>query len=300
VVPTLYAAVAAFSRPGEGVIVQPPVYPPLFDAVRRQGRLVLENPLRRTAAGWAMDVDQLEALAAGGARLLLLCSPHNPVGRVWSVAELKQVLDIARRHGVTILADEIHADLVYSPRHGAAADAPQHTPLGRLATPEDAVVTAVAPSKTFNIPGFGLSATVIANQAVSHAIDAVWSRMPVSVADPLALVAFEAAYRHGEPWLDACLGVLRGNRDALFAALTDAAPRITGILPDATYLAWLDCRGAGLDDAGLGEAWVLAGLGLSAGTRFGSGGSGHMRLNFAVPPRRMAGVIDRVRAFSRS
>lgn len=300
VVPTLYAAVAAFSRPGEGVIVQPPVYPPLFEAVRRQDRVLLENPLRQTAAGWSMDLDQLEALAAAGARLLLLCSPHNPVGRVWSATELTQVLDITRRHGVTILADEIHADLVYSPRHGAAADAPQHVPLGRLATPEDAVVSAVAPSKTFNIPGFGLSATVAADDALARALQGVWSRMPVSVADPFALAAFEAAYRHGEPWLDACLGVLRGNRDALFAALEDAAPRVTGILPDATFLAWLDCRGAGLDDAGLGEAWVRAGLGLSAGTRFGSGGSGHMRLNFAIPPRRMHGVIDRVRAFSRS
>jgi cystathionine beta-lyase len=125
----------------------------------------------------------------------------------------------------------------------------------------------------------------------------------VSVADPLALAAFEAAYGHGEPWLEACLSVLCANRDALFAAVADAGqapgPRIGGSPPDATYLAWLDCRGAGLDDADLQRAWVAAGLGLSAGSRFGSGGGGHMRLNFAIPPRRMAGVIERVCAFSR-
>jgi len=318
VVPTLYAAVAAFSHPGQGVIVQPPVYPPLFEAVRRQGRVLLENPLRETATGWAMDLDQLEALAAGGARLLLLCSPHNPVGRVWSVAELEQVLAIARRHGLTILADEIHADLVYAPRHGAAPDAPLHVPLARLATADDAVVTAVAPSKTFNIPGFGLAATVTADAALDRALQEVWSRLPVSVADPLALAAFEAAYRCGEPWLEACLSVLRANRDALFGALAEAAdatdaesrpaaarsghaaPRVAGRPPQASFLAWLDCRAAGLDDAALAAAWVRAGLGLSAGSRFGSGGSGHMRLNFAIPPRRMASVIERVRAFSRN
>lgn len=318
VVPTLYAAVAAFSQAGQGVIVQPPVYPPLFEAVRRQGRVLLENPLRETANGWAMDIDQLEALAAGGARLLLLCSPHNPVGRVWSAAELAQVLAIARRYGLTILADEIHADLVYAPRHGAAPDAPAHVPLARLATADDAVVTTVAPSKTFNIPGFGLAATVTAHAALDRALQEVWSRLPVSVADPLALAAFEAAYRQGEPWLEACLSVLCTNRDGLFAALAQAGfadgrrqraasagvrgggPRVCGRPPQASFLAWLDCRGAGLDDAGLGQAWVRTGLGLSAGTRFGSGGSGHMRLNFAIPPRRMTAVIERVRSFSRS
>ncbi|MBU3694531.1 MAG: putative C-S lyase [Rhodocyclaceae bacterium] len=300
VVPTLYAAVAALTEPGQGVVVQPPVYPPLFDAVRRQGRVLLENPLRETATGvWQMDLDHLETLAAGGARLLLLCSPHNPVGRVWSRDELSQVLDIARRHGMAILSDEIHADLVYAPRHGAAADAPVHVPLGHLATPEDRVVTALAPSKTFNIPGFGLSATVTANDTLARPLHAVWARLPVSVADPLALAAFEAAYRHGEAWLDACLSVLRANRDALFAAIgAGGAQRVTGSPPEATYLAWLDCRGAGLDDAALMRAWVAAGLGLSAGPRFGTGGSGHMRLNFAIPPSRLAQCIRPIHRFN--
>jgi cystathionine beta-lyase len=303
VVPALYAAVAAFTEPGEGVVAQPPVYPPLFDAVRRQGRVLLENPLRRMADGrYAMDLEQLETLARGGARLLLLCSPQNPVGRVWREDELLQVLDIARRYGMTILSDEIHADLVYATRHGASADAPAHVPLGRLATMEDAVVIAVAPSKTFNIPCFGLSATVTANDRLAGALNAFWARMPVSVADPLALAAFEAAYRDGAGWLDACMDVLRANRDALFAAIgidSGRGRRVTGAAPEATYLGWLDCRGAGLDDTALMQAWVAAGLGLSAGTRFGTGGSGFMRLNFAIPPRRMAAVIERVEAFSR-
>lgn len=303
-VPTLYAAVAAFSEPGDGVVVQPPVYPPFFDAVTRQGRVLLESPLlessrRETPAGYAMDLDRLEALARGGARLLLLCSPHNPVGRVWREAELRSVLDIARKYGMTILSDEIHADLVYAPRHGAAANAPVHVPLGALATPDDAVVTAVAPSKTFNIPGLALSATLSSNSTVSRRLAAAFERMPVSVANPLSLAAFEAAYTHGEAWLDACLTVLRGNRDALFAALGGAdRARVSGLAPEATYLGWLDCRGAGLDDAGLMRGWVEAGLGLSAGARFGTGGRGFMRLNFAIPPSRMAACLRRVAAFS--
>ena len=302
VVPALYAAVAAFTAPGEGVVVQPPVYPPLFDAVRRQGRVLLENPLRETADGrYTMDLEQLESLARGGARLLLLCSPHNPVGRVWREAELRALLDIARRHRLVILSDEIHADLVYAPRHGAAADAPVHVPLGRLAGPEDTVVTAVSPSKTFNIPGFGLAATVTANESLARALHAVWAGMPVSVADPLALTAFEAAYSRGDAWLDACLAVLRANRDALFGALPvrGTTPGLTGTPPAATYLAWLDGRSTGLDDAALMRACVAAGLGLSAGPRFGSGGSGHMRLNFAISPGRMASVLDRLARLSR-
>ncbi len=304
VVPTLYAAVAAFTEPGQGVVVQPPVYPPLFDAVTRQGRVVLENPLlessrRQTPAGYAMDLDRLEALARGGARLLLLCSPHNPVGRIWREAELRAVLDIARKYGMTILSDEIHADLVYAPRHGAAADAPLHIPLGRIATAEDAVATAVAPSKTFNIPGLGLSAVISSNDAVARGLAEAFGRLPVSVANPMNLAAFEAAYAQGDAWLDACLAVLRANRDALFEALGPREhARVCGQPPEATYLAWLDCRGTGLDDASLMRAWVEAGLGLSAGTRFGTGGSGFVRLNLAIPPSRMAACLRRVAAFS--
>lgn len=299
VVPSLYAAVAAFSEPGQGVVVQPPVYPPLFDAVTRQGRVVLENPLRETPDGYAMDLERLEALARGGARLLLLCSPHNPVGRVWREGELRAVLDIARRHGMAILSDEIHADLVYAERHGAVADAPLHVPLGRLATAEDVVVTAVAPSKTFNIPGLGLSAVISSSDMAARRLADAFGRLPVSVANPLNLAAFEAAYAQGDAWLDACLAVLRANRDALFAALGPGeGARIHGHRPEATYLAWLDCRGTGLDDASLMHAWVEAGFGLSAGTRFGTGGSGFMRLNFAIPPSRMAACLRRVAAFS--
>jgi len=301
VVPTLYAAVAAFSQPGEGVIVQPPVYPPLFDAVTRQGRTVLENPLRETPGGYAMDLEHLEALAERGARLLLLCSPHNPVGRVWREGELRAVLDIARRHGLVILSDEIHADLVYAPRHGAATDAPVHVPLGAIASPGDAVVTVVAPSKTFNIPGLGLSATIASGDGVARRLAEAFARLPVSVANPLGLAAFEAAYREGDAWLDACLTVLRSNRDLLSTALgSGPAAQVCGRPPESTYLAWLDCRGTGLDDASLMHAWVEVGLGLSAGTRFGTGGSGFMRLNFAIPPARMAGVLERVAAVSRS
>jgi cystathionine beta-lyase len=290
VVPTLYAAVAAFSEPGDGVIVQPPVYPPFFDSVTRQGRALLENPLRETPDGFAMDLDHLDTLARGGARLLLLCSPHNPVGRVWREDELQTLLDIARRHCVTIVSDEIHADLVYAPCHGAAVDAPVHKPLGRLADADDAVVTVVSPSKTFNIPGLGLSAGVVRHAEVARRLRTAFDRMPVSVANPLSLVAFEAAYNESDAWLDACLTALRANRDALFGAFGAGFSRS----PDATYLAWLDCRAMGLDDAALIRRWVAAGLGPSAGVRFGTGGCGFVRLNFAIPSRRMATVLERI------
>ena len=169
VVPSLHAAALAFAQPGEGVIIQPPVYFPFASSVTNTGRRLVMNPLRLENGRYKIDFGQLEQCAAQGARLLLLCSPHNPVSRVWSREELEEILHIARRHDLIVLSDEIHADLVYPDFH--------HTPLAALADSGDNIVTAVAPSKTFNIPGLGLSALIVPNpehrasprQGVRHA-----------------------------------------------------------------------------------------------------------------------------------
>lgn len=293
VVPTLYAAVAAFTEPGDAVIVQPPIYPPFFQAVQRQGRVLMENPLREGLDGYCIDFDHLEDCARRGARLLLFCSPHNPVGRVWTRAELTDLLLLARRHGLTILCDEIHADLVYAAADGADPHVQTHTPLACLADADDPLLTAVAPSKTFNIPGLGLSATVSTHAAVARRLANTFARTGVSVGNPFSLAGFEAAYAHGEAWLDACLGVLRANRDAVMAAV-EAHPRLRAHAPQGSYLAWLDCRAAGLDDTQLQRAWVEAGLGLSPGIGFGAAGSGFMRLNFAVPPSQLRSCLSQL------
>ena len=276
VVPSLYAAVMAFAKPGEGVIVQPPVYFPFFSAVTTNGRRLIENPLRLVNDRYSMDFDHLEQCAKDGARLLLLCSPHNPVSRVWSRAELDQLLRIARRHDLTILSDEIHADLVY-PGH-------QHTVLATLATASDKLITAVAPSKTFNIPGLGLSALIVPDPGQRAALHTVFASLHMGNTNPFSIAAFEAAYREGETWLDSLLSYLAGNRDFVRSYLASQLPAIRLIEPEGTYLLWLDCREMGMSDEQLREFFVKrAQVGMNPGTAFGLAGSGFMRLNIAAP-----------------
>jgi cysteine-S-conjugate beta-lyase len=275
VVPTLYAAVQAFTKPGDNVIVQPPVYPPFFSAIRDTGRRVVENPLIERDGRWTMDFDQLEGCAArAGSKLLLLCSPHNPVGRVWSHEELDTLLAIARRHELVVLSDEIHADLTYP--------GVRHLPLATLARPGDRVLTTVAPSKTFNVPGLGLSA-LIADDAERRAVERVFGTLHVSASNPFSVAAFEAAYRDGGPWLDALMDYLETTRDEVIDTVTHRLRGIHPVAPEGTYLLWLDCRGLGLDDDALRDFFIGAGLGLNPGKTFGTGGSGHMRLNLASP-----------------
>lgn len=288
VVPSLHAAVMAFANPGEAVIVQPPVYAPFFSSVTSGGRRLVENPLRLAASGYSIDFEHLEQCAAD-AHLLLLCSPHNPVGRVWRREELQQLLAIAARHDLTILSDEIHADLVYPGQ--------RHIPLAALADDPARIVTAVAPSKTFNIPGLGLSALVVPDAARRKAILAAFECLHVSVSNPFSLAAFEAAYREGAPWLDALLDYLRGTRDFVADWLAEHIPAIKLIPAEGTYLLWLDCRDLGLSDAQLRDLFVReAGVGMSPGTLFGTGGSGFMRMNIGAPRALIAEALQRMAA----
>lgn len=292
VVPSLFATVMAFTQPGDGVIVQPPVYFPFFSAVTTNGRRLIRNPLRlepgRLGQGrYSMDFDHLERCAAEGARLLLLCSPHNPVGRVWSRAELSELLRIARRYEMTILSDEIHADLVYPGQ--------QHIALATLAGDSDKLITAVAPSKTFNIPGLGLSCLIAPDPAQRDALKKVFDSLHMGNTNPFSITAFEAAYRGGEAWLDSLLIYLAGNRDFVSDYLTKHLPAIRLIRPEGTYLLWLDCRELKMNDAALNEFFVkLARVGMNPGTVFGQGGSGFMRLNIASPRSVIAEALARI------
>lgn len=288
VVPSLFAAVQAFTQPGEWVIVQPPVYHPFFSAVADTGRRLIENPLRIEDGRYRLDLDHLEQ-CAGQARLLLLCSPHNPVGRVWEAGELEAVLAIARRHGLVVLSDEIHHDLVYPGQ--------RHRLLATLADEPTDIVTAVAPSKTFNIPGLGLSALIVPNSAHRAALNRVFGQLHVSASNPFSTAAFIAAYRHGGPWMDALMAYLAGTRDYVLDFVDQRLPGIRAIRPEGTYLIWLDCRGLGLDDAALQAFFVnKARVGMSPGALFGTGGSGFMRLNIGAPRAVIAEALERIAA----
>lgn len=275
VVPSLFAAVKAFAKKGEGVIVQSPVYFPFFSAVTTNNRKLINNPLREINGRYEIDFEHLEQCAKQGAKLLLLCTPHNPVGRVWSEAELQQVLEIARRYDLTILSDDIHCDLIYS--------GVKHTMLGRLAQPGDKIITAIAPNKSFNIPGLGLSALVIPNVAERNAMKRMFESLHVGNYNPLSITAFEAAYREGDQWLDALMRYLEDMRDFAAEFIAREIPQIKLIKPEATYLLWLDCRGLGMSDAQLRDFFVReCKLGMNPGTAFGEGGSGFMRMNIGT------------------
>lgn len=287
VVPTLHAAVMAFTAPSESVIVQPPVYFPFFSSVTNTGRNLIKNPLSIQNNQYVIDFDHLEQCAKD-ARMLLLCSPHNPVGRVWRRNELNMLLKIAKKHDLLIFSDEIHADLIY-PEH-------QHHVLATVATSTDNIITAVAPSKTFNIPGLGLSALIVSNENHRKQIHKVFESMQVNAANPFSITAFEAAYHHGDAWLQALLAYLTKTRDFVVEYVALHLPQIKLIAPEATYLLWLDCRALQLTDGALKTIFIEeAQLGLSPGTLFGEGGSGFMRMNIAAPKHMISVALNNIK-----
>lgn len=287
VVPSIHAAILALSQPQDVVIVQPPVYAPFFGAAKSIGRRLLLNPLEFEDGRYRFDLEHFERCAAEGARLLLLCSPHNPVGRVWQEDELQALLEICGRYAVTVISDEIHADLIYPGR--------QHKPLAGLSTGQVKVITAVAPSKTFNIPGLGLSALIVPDEKDRAAISKAFGMLHVGAANPFSIVAFEAAYRNGAPWLDELLDYIEANYQFVRIFLQQHLPLIRLTEPEGTYLLWLDCRAMGLNDEQLQQFFVReAGVGLSPGIVFGEQGSGFMRMNIASPHSVIAEALEKI------
>lgn len=288
VVPSLHAAVLAFSAPGDKVIIQPPVYHPFFSCVTNLNRQLALNPLQLVDGRYHIDFAGLEAHAASGAKLLILCSPHNPVGRVWTPAELQQLLAITRRYNMVVLSDEIHADLIY-PEH-------RHHCLATLAQPEDLLVSAIAPSKTFNIAGMNLSSLVVPNPQLRDRLKNAFGTLHMGESNPFSMAAFEAAYNDGEDWLNELLVYLQGNRNAARNYLHSHIPQIRLIEPEGTYLLWLDCRGLGLSDQALKDFFIYrARVGMNAGSSFGDVGQGFMRMNIGCPRAVLTEALERIK-----
>jgi cystathionine beta-lyase len=287
VVPSLHAAAMAFAARGESIIVQPPVYFPFFSAVSNTGRSLIANKLALQNNRYTIDFDALEE-SAKKAKMLFLCSPHNPVGRVWGQEELTRIINIAEKHQLVIFSDEIHADLIYPEA--------THHPLASLTDAVEHIITAVAPSKTFNIAGLGLSALIVPNADYRQKLHMAFETLHVSAANPFSLVAFEAAYAHGEAWLDALLTYLTKTRDYVIDYLNKHIPQIKCLMPEGTYLLWLDCRALGLSDQALKHFFIhQAGIGLSPGTLFGDGGSGFMRMNIGMPRQVIKEALENIR-----
>ncbi len=288
VVTGLNMAAHAFVGQGEGLLVQPPVYMPFLSAARNAGGITQAAELSRDADGhYGIDQDAFETAITGQTRLFVLCNPHNPVGRVFTRRELECLADICLRHHLVICTDEIHGDLIYSGR--------QHLPIASL-SPEIArnTVTLMAPSKTFNIAGLGCSFAVIQNPDLRKQFIQAGQGL-VHFVNLLGLVAGKAAYQEGQEWLDQLLVYLEGNRDLLCTVVKNDLPGVKMYCPEGTYLAWLDCRDAGI--VGKPAAFFLekARVAVNDGEAFGSGGAGFVRLNFGCPRPMLIEALQRMK-----
>ncbi|MBN1837762.1 MAG: pyridoxal phosphate-dependent aminotransferase [Spirochaetales bacterium] len=288
VVPTVSLAILAYTLPGDRVVLQPPVYFPFRSCVESNGRQVAENPLVLEKGSYRMDLEGLERLLDESTRLLVLCSPHNPVGRVWRPEELLQLVKICRRRGVTILSDEIHHDLVLK--------GSRHTPTASLSAEAARItVTLTSATKTFNLAGLGGSLAVAADSELRRRLEEVRDSLWTGLANAFSTVATEAAYRHGEPWLEALLRYLEGNYASLRGFLEERLPaaRVTPL--EGTYLAWVDLRPLGFADGELKERILRrARVWLDDGPIFGTGGEGFQRINLACPRATLEDALQRI------
>lgn len=277
VVASIGCAIRALSEEGDEVIVMDPVYPPFYSMVKENNRHLILHPLTQDEAGiYRFDLEQLRTQITSKTKLLLFCSPHNPIGRVWSREELTRLGTFCLEHGIRIISDEIHCDIVYKPH--------THIPMASLSLELlENTVTLIGPGKTFNMAGFSISTVCIASDTLQRAYDDERRRVHFGDGAAFSHVAFEAAYTHGGQWHHNVMEHLTRNVHLIEEWCTKN-PVIRFRPPEATYLAWLDCRELGLGDRELREFFVQkAGLGLSPGLSFGKEGSGFMRLNFAVP-----------------
>lgn len=277
----------AFAEPGESMLIQPPVYPPFFSAAKNAQLIRQENLLVQQADGsYCIDFDAFEQAITPTTRLFLLCNPHNPVGRVFRQDELEKMAEICLRHKVIICSDEIHCDLIFSGHH--------HLPIGSL-HPEivSQTITLMAPSKTYNIAGLDCSFAIIPNADLRKKFRSARQGL-VGGVNLFGYLAALSAYQAGQPWFDELLVYLEANRDWLFDFVQQNLPRIRMAKPEGTYLAWLDCRQAGIPGAACEYLIKQARVALNDGFTFGPGGDGFVRLNFACPRSMLVEGLERI------
>ncbi len=278
IITSIKTAVQAFSAPGDSILIQPPVYSHFHDDIRLNGRHLAYARLERTGDGYRFDEASFEAAIRPDTKLFILSNPHNPTGNVWSPDELRVMGEICARHGVLVIADEIHQDLIINPDK-------RHTPFASL-SPQCAAasITCTAPSKTFNLPGLQSANVIIPDRRLREEFQRQYERNLFPLVNTLGMVAAEAAYTHGEPWLEDLLVYLRANHEH-FAREINAATRKVRVLPaDSLYLAWMDCRDLGLSADELDRFMLLnARLWLDKGQKFGREGHGYMRVNLGCP-----------------
>jgi len=288
VVASIGCAIRAFSEVGDEVLVMSPIYPPFVSQVKENNRHVVLHSLEQNSEGeYCFDSELLQTQMTPKTKILLLCSPHNPVGRVWREDELKVLGALCLEQGIVIVSDEVHCDIVY--------EGNKHIPIASLSDElSECSVTLLGTGKTFNMAGFGISTVCIASEKLRALYEAQRRQVHFGDGAVLSHVAFEAAYTQGDEWHKALINHLHSNRE-MITKWTVLHPEIRFVSPQGTYLAWLDCRALGFGDRELREFFIQeAGLGLSAGLSFGREGSGFMRLNFAVSAELLEGALKKI------
>jgi len=288
IVPALNLCTLAFTRPGDSIIVQPPVYFPFFSAVESHGRKLVYNQLLERDGKWSMDLDSLAASVTEDTKMIIISSPHNPVGRVWVRGELEKLADICLRNKIIILSDEIHCDLVLPGFY--------HTPVAKISEDiADITVTCISPSKTFNLAGLPTASVIISNPVLRKYFNRKVESLHLGNGNIFGTVASVAAYSEGSEWLDALMEYIEGNVNLVTGYCRELIPEILPVRPEATYMIWLDCRKFAMSGKELQSFFVnKAGVGMNEGSTFGPGGEGFMRMNLAAPRSKVEKAMQQI------
>jgi cysteine-S-conjugate beta-lyase len=289
VVPALNMLVLAFTKPGDKIILQPPVYFPFFMAIENNGRVKVENPLKLINGRLCLDFDDLREKAKG-ASMILISHPQNPGGSVWTEDELRQLAEICLENDVLIVSDEIHSDLVFAPH--------RHIPLASLSKEiARQTITCNAPSKTFNIAGLATSYLIMPNREHYQRYNRILNdELHLNMGNLPGTVALIAAYENGKAWLEQLLNYVAGNIRLVESFCKENLPQIIPVTPESTYMIWLDCRKLGLEGDALKDFFITeAKVGFNDGRVFGAGGEGFMRMNVACPRSTVNEALERMK-----
>lgn len=288
VVFALATAVRATTQKGDAVIIQPPVYYPFFDVIRNNDRKIIESPLVYKDGVYSIDFEDFEKkIVENSVKLFILCSPHNPVCRVWTKDELSRLGEICLKHGVYVVSDEIHCDFVFEGKHTVFTEA--------VPSMKDRTIICTAPSKTFNLAGLQTSNIFIPGESLREKFQKEIAVTGYTVMSNFGILACKTAYETGAPWLSDCLEYIRGNYLFVRDYLRENLPEIKLVCAEGTYFAWLDCSALGLTHSELDELIInKAGLWLDSGTIFGTGGEQFQRIVLACPRDVLKEAMERL------
>ena len=287
VIPGMVMMMKEFTEPGDKIMIQSPVYNEFFEIVGDHGRELVVSHLKLSEGKYIMDYEDFEEKAKTGVKWFLLCNPHNPVGRVWTAAELRKIGEICIKYGIQVIADEIHCELVYG--------GSRYTPFASISEEFfENSITCIAPSKTFNLAGLQSSIIVFGNKEQKKRYDYLLQINDIKRNNCFSLVAVEAAYRHGGEWLEQLLAYLKGNIDYVYDYCKENIPQIKPNVPESTYLIWIDCSELGLTQEELKE-FMTDEARLALGLWYGEESKDHVRMNIACPRSVVEQAMERLK-----